>query len=817
MRVSLEWLADFVEVPDPGEVARRLTAAGVEVEEIIDPRTQVHGVVVVEVRAVEPHPKADRLKLCRVFDGEQEHTVVCGAPNVAAGRQGALAKVGASLPGLKVGARKIRGIKSHGMLCAKNELGLEEDSDGIWQLKGLPLGADVLDAVGVAPVLEISVTPNRPDLLSHQGIAREVAAALGTRSKSWTGKGRRVSESGPDVMSLGRVAIDDARGCKRYVGRVIQNLKVGPSPDWLVRRLQAIGQRPINNVVDATNYVLFELGHPMHAFDLARLAGEGSLPMVRVRRAKKGERLTTLDGVDRVLDLEDLIIADARQPVALAGVMGGAGSEVSQTTTSVLLESAFFDPICVRRTARRHGLHTESSHRFERGADPEAVVRAADRCAQILADIAGGEVAKGILDAAQRMESPPEITLRLERIERLLGLPIAAESVVELLEPLEIRCVARTESSLRFAAPSFRPDLRREVDLIEEVARRRGYDAIDERLPDASGDYRYEPPRDNVENMIRQALLAAGCSEAVHYGFGSPAHFAVTKRRDGEAVKLLNPLGEELSVLRTTLLPGLLQTLARNQRQGVKHVRLFEIGRTWNPRQPQDGNGNGDPRSRVLPREQARLGCLLFGGRHAGRWYEGDQSVDFSDLAGLLEDLAHASGLSNPLRREAGESPGFNAHGCAVLLVGDEPVGVAGQVHPDYLACFDAAGPVYAAELSVAALQTEGQRERRFLALPKYPSTRRDVAVIAERVTPAGKIQAFLRDNAGGTMGPGVVEEVRLFDVYSGDPIPASKVSLAFAIDYRSRDKTLTDDEVGEAFASLLKKLKAEFDIELRE
>ncbi|MEE8410417.1 MAG: phenylalanine--tRNA ligase subunit beta, partial [Myxococcota bacterium] len=681
-----------------------------------------------------------------------------------------------------------------------------------------PLGKKIFEVVNVAPTLSLGITPNRPDLLSHVGVAREVSAATGQRLKPVN---TRVTEMGPDSASLARVVVEDTAGCKRYVARVVRNIQVGPSPAWLRDRLERIGQRSINNIVDATNYVLHELGHPLHAFDLSLLAVESGLPTIRVRSAREGEVFTTLDGAERKLDETDLVIADVDHAVALAGVMGGANTEVSEGTTSVLLESAWFEPIRVRRTARRHSMHTDSSHRFERGADPAIVVKAIDRCAQLLVDIAGGEVAKGIVEVSQKIDPPAEITLRLDHIPKLLGVEWPAEETVQLLEPLEIRCIARNEHALRFQPPTFRPDLTREVDLIEELARRHGYDAIPERLPDASGDYHYLPPSRRPADVARTAMLASGCTEAVTFGFGSPSVYRDAIGGGEEPVRLLNPLGEELSAMRTSLLPGLLTSLGRNQRHGARSACLFEIGVTFHARQPSDDDGVvRNSRDELLPRETERVACLLWGGRYHGRWYEHDETFDFSDVAGVVEALSEAFELAYALRRVPAVIPGLNPHASAELHIksnDDTLVGFAGQLHPDRVRQLDIVGPVLVAEISLDALARLSVRRVKHTSLPRFPGTRRDVAVVAERSISAERLRSFLAENAGGDFTPTIVERVRLFDVYEGKPIPPTHVSLAFAIEYRHAERTLTDAEVNAAFESVVRRLEEEHGVEVRE
>ena len=814
MEIALEWLADFVELLPLDELCARLVSAGIEVEAVHNPAAVIRGVVVAEVQSVAAHPNAERLKVCDVYDGTQHIQVVCGAPNVAAKQRVPFARIGATvpgLPGIDIVRRDIRGVDSEGMLCSRAELGLEDKSAGIWELPStFELGRPIVDEAAIGPLLSLGITPNRPDLLSHMGVARELAASTGKRVKpaKW-----RLTEKGPEVGALARVLVEDT-GCRRYVARVVRGLKVGPSPRWLKERLERIGQRPINNVVDATNYVLHELGQPLHAYDLSRLSVEAGCPTVHVRRANDGERLRTLDGIERKLTADDLIIADVNRPIALAGVMGGADTEVSQGTVAVLIEGAYFDPTRVRQGARRHGLRSEASQRFERGVDIAAVAKAVDRCAQLLTEIAEGDVAKGFLEVAQKTEAPREIVVRLERINRILGISLGAEHVVQLLEPLDIRCTARTDGGLCFQAPSFRPDITREIDLIEELARRHGYDRIPERNPDSSGELRYEKISHRPVDDARQALLAAGCSEIVSYGFGSPAAFKPWIEQEGEPLRLLNPLGEELSALRTTLIPGLLTALSHNVRHGSKNVRLFEVGTTFHPR---TAAPDEHERDRDLPREDVRVAMLVSGGRHFGRWYEHQETVDFADLAGVCENLLEALALQAPLSRQPATLAGFNPYCCAALYVGDRPVGHAGQVLTELVADAVAAGPVFVAELSLTALKELSGRAFKATSLPKFPGTRRDVALIAERGLSAETVRKFIESHAGGALGPAVVERVSLFDVYEGKPIPPTHVSLAFAIEYRSSARTLTDEEIAGAFQTVLSDLQKEFQVEIRQ
>lgn len=823
MRISLEWLSDFVDVPDVATLVDGLTRAGVEVEAVHDPASAVTGVVVGLVESVEPHPKADKVRITHVNDGTASFLVVCGAPNVAPGQKVAFAKIGAKLPGFEITQRNIRGTDSFGMLCGKSELGLEAKSDGIWVLpESVEVGQPLWTQVASGAAIELSVTANRPDLLSHYGVAREVAAFSGKRMKipAW-----RVTEKGASSAQAVRVLVDDNKGCKRFVARTLSNVKVGPSPAWLRERLEAVGQRSINNVVDATNYVLMELGQPLHAYDLAHIASESGLPTLRARRATAGETLKTLDGVDRKLDVDDLVIADAAKPLGIAGVMGGATSEVTDATVNIVLEGAWFDPVLVRRTAKRQGLHTEASKRFERGADPGITARAVDRCAQLLTEMGAGDVGKGIVEVAVKGEPAREINVRLQRVSRILGIELEAEDVVKLLEPLEIRCTARNESSLRFNPPTFRPDLTIEVDIIEEIARRHGYDNFPEHVPSAGGVFRVEQCPELASDKTRRALLPAGLTEVVTYGFGSPSRYSAHVARVGEAVRLMNPIGEELSALRTTLVPSLLEVASANVRQGLKNVKIFEVGSTFRA-----SNGSGrtvktvhaerqadaDAREALLIDERPEVGVLMMGGRYDGRWHEHGEQLDFGDIAGVIDDLVESFEPAQALQRVPAVLAGYHPHAAAELRVGETLVGWVGQLHPEIIAAAGLTGAVYAAELRLEALAALPKRAIVHRELPKFPGTRRDLAVIAERTVHAEKLRLFIADNAGGAMGRDVVERVRLFDVYEGKPIPETHVSLAFAIDYRNRERTLTDTEVNAAFEALQAQVKQTFGVELR-
>jgi len=590
MRISIAWLAEHVDVSGvpPEDLARRLTAVGLEVEALERSGRGLEAVVAARIVASEPHPNAEKLSVTRVDAGTGELLqVVCGAKNYAVGDVVPLARPGATLPGgQKIERAKLRGVESAGMLCSARELGLSEDASGLLVLdRTVAPGTPVARALGLEDVLlEVNVTPNRPDCLSHLGIAREVAALLGRKVKL---PAPRLAEGGGPARDAVKVRIEAPDRCARYAARVIEGVRIGPSPVALARRLEACGVRSISNVVDATNYVLLELGHPLHAFDLDAVAGRE----IVVRAARPGEKLVTLDGKERELSTEDLLIADRDRGSALAGVMGGGDSEISPGTTRVLLESAWFQPGSIRRTSRRHGLKTEASYRFERGADPGMVIPALDRCAALIAELAGGTVRPGVVDAHPREVRAPEVRLRWHRPAEVLGMDVERDDARRILTGLGFTELASDAEGATFGVPSWRADVSIEEDLVEEIVRTKGYDAIPETLPANAVDTPAEPADARAIARAREALEAAGCSEAVNFSFVAAKELepfeqhVATGDGSGRAlgVTLKNPISAELSVMRTSLVPSLLKNLAFNRRQRVEDVRLYEIASVYHP------------------------------------------------------------------------------------------------------------------------------------------------------------------------------------------------------------------------------------------
>ncbi len=823
MRISLKWLAQYVDLPASDEapqgapgsersfaaiadlVARRLTAVGLEVEAIEQTGTGLEGVVAARIVSAEKHPNADKLSITRVDAGGGETLqVVCGAKNWQVGDVVPLARVGASLPGgMRIEKAKLRGVESFGMLCSEKELGLAQDAAGLLILDGkVAPGTAVTKALALEDaLLEVNVTPNRPDCLSHVGIAREVAALQGTKVRM---PAPALAEGGAPAAEAVKVRIEAPERCARYAARVVEGVKIGPSPLWLARRLESCGVRSISNVVDATNFVLLELGHPLHAFDLDKVAGRE----IVVRTARKGEKLTTLDGKERQLDTDDLLIADRDRGSALAGVMGGGDSEISQGTSRVLLESAWFQPAGIRRTSRRHGLKSEASHRFERGADPGMVVAALDRCAALIAKLAGGTVRPGIVDAHPREVRAPQVRLRWHRPSEILGVEVAKEDARRVLAGLGFVEQNSDREGAIFQVPSWRVDVSLEEDLVEEIVRSRGYDAIPETLPANAVDTPAEAPEARAVSYARAALEAAGFSEAVNFSFVAARELepfgqqVVTGDGSGRAlgVALKNPISADLSVMRTSLVPSLLRNVAHNRRQRVEDLRLYEIASVY--------HSHPDPKERPSS-ESVEIAGVLSGRRSPPGWATGQDAVDFHDVKVAVTAVLDALGVE--ARWIPGGGTWMHPRNSAVVVAadGEGELGVAGELHPRAAAAFDLPRGVLAFRLSLDAIVKRMQPVPQYRPIPRLPAVLRDLAVVVDEAVSAAAIEAAIRAER-------LVDGVTVFDVYRGSPLPPGKKNVAFAISYRAADRTLTDAEADAAHARIVERLAAEVGAGLR-
>jgi phenylalanyl-tRNA synthetase beta chain len=779
MKISLNWLHDYLDgTVEAKELAERLTARGLEVEGIEERGLGLEGIVVAEIRAARPHPNAAALQLCTIFDGTTELELVCGAKNTRPGILVPYAREGALLPGgIRLGAKVIRGVESRGMLCSEKELGLSEEASGLWELPaGTAPGQDVAALVRDT-VLVLGITPNRPDCLSHIGIAREAASCFGQKL--------RLPESplqeGSEAIDF-KISLEDPEGCPRYAARIVRGVKIAPSPLWMQLRLSAVGVRAISNVVDVTNYVMMEYGQPLHAFDLPLLAGQ----TIRIRRAHEGESMKTLDGASRSLLPSDLLIADAEKGVALAGVMGGASSEVSDTTQDVLLESAYFEPSGIRRTARRQGLHTESSHRFERGADPEVVPIAQDRALSLVQQLAGGVVLQGRVDLYPTPIARKVLTLRPARIREILGVdaPMSPLSSIGLVEK-----GLQGEATL-WEVPTNRPDIVREIDLIEEVARLYGIDAIPARMPRLAV---VEKPAAELLSpvdalrVLRHTARTMGFSEAISYGFCAKADIEKLGFTDarGKTVALKNPIAADLDVMRSTLAVGLLNSLSRNTRRQQGLVRLFEIGKVFSA---------GSDR----PVEELRFAAIGWGTEEA--WF-GRQELDFFAMKGLAEELVASLGLQLP-GCEVAEASYFLPSAAAVLRCQDREIGTVGELHPDVLERFEIPGRAFLLDLSLSEICALAVPVPRFQEISRFPAVTRDAALLLDMGVSWQRVEAEIV-----ALEIPILQRVRLFDVYQGKGVPEGQRSLAISLSYQSASRTLTDEEVQRAQESVLARL----------
>ena len=795
MRVSYDWLRDYVDIDlQAAELADLLTLSGSEVESVGPVSTELHEqIIVAQITHLQPHPEG-KLSVATVDIGGDSSTIVTGAPNVAVGQKVPLALAGAVLPGGQaIATADFQGVMSHGMLCSEVELELGDDASGIMILPiDTPVGVPLAKALQLDDtIIELELYPNRPDCLSVIGIAREVAAITGKTLRTPT---VTVKEEGASIENLTSVAVKDPELCPLYTARVIKNIKVGPSPLWLQRRVMAGGMRPINNVVDITNFVLLEMGQPLHAFDHDKLE-EGRIV---VRRATSGEMITTLDQEDRMLDSDTLVIADASRPVCIAGIMGGANTQVNEETTNIFLEAAIFRGVNIRRTSRRLGLRSEASARFEKGLDHRGVIRALDRAAQLLAEIAGGQVCRGVtvIDAV----GPTEImvTLRPERCNRLLGTEIPEDDMVRILESLQFR-VTKKDGQLEVKVPSHRLDIELEADLIEEVARLYGYDRIPTTLPQGTAQGG-EDRRLQTIDAIRNLLVGAGLTEIMTYSFDSPASYdKLQLPADHElrqAVTIQNPLTEEMSILRTTLIPHLLDVARHNARHQQADLQIFQLGAVYIPRRlPMEEQ----------PSELQTLGIALMG-HYPREWGFAPREVDFFDLKGLLEAIFHKLGVE--CQWEVAQYPGFHPGRCAAARLGDTRIGILGEIHPEVGSEWELPARAYVAEINLELILPLVSQAVRAERLPRFPAVARDLALVAPETITAQQILETIQAS-----GSDLVQDITLFDVYQGRQIPAGYRSLAYSIRYQAPDRTLTDSEIQAAEDAIMLRLQSELGI----
>ncbi len=809
MKFTLDWLKEYIDIDLPVEtLADRLTMLGLEVDNVEQLYQDLGPVKVARITDVRPHPDADRLTLCDVTVGPDSYRVVCGAPNAKPGLLTPIALPGTSLAsGITVKKAKIRGQESIGMLCSERDLGISEDHIGIMELdQSVNDGQFLVEALSLDDTLiEVDLTPNRPDCASVIGIAREVAGFTNQKLRL------PITNELPALTGEGvpfSVIVEDPEDCPRYAGRLLKNVTIGPSPWWLKKRLLSVGQRPINNVVDVTNLVMMEYGQPMHAFDFSKLSGG----KIIVRRAKQDEKITTLDGETRQLDQEMLLICDGENPVAVAGVMGGENSEVSDTTTEILLESACFNPISIRRTARQLNLGTESSYRFERGVDPQVAPKAMERAVQLLVEIAGAEVVENGYDCVAGIEKREDIKLRVSRTNDLLGMQLSSVEITRCLESIELQVTPSDDDTLVVTPPSFRIDLEREVDLIEEVARLQGFNEIPTSMPMVPMSFPELERSLDLRKKLAAMLTGQGFFESINYSFVDQNSFDNLKLSSDDpnrqVVALLNPLSEDQNIMRTMMLPSLLQNIQRNTSRQNSDIRLFEIGKVFHPTAESE-----------LPNENMRLAGVMSGRRHpaSSLLYYGPEAVDINDCKGIVESIFHELRVPDARKTdttaEAAKIPVYlQADFYLRFEAGGKFVGHLGKVDNDVLKSFGIKQDVFFFDLDVDIITGLEPEPKVFAALPKYPSVKWDIALVVPEKVPSGDLLDSIKSS-----GENLVESTEIFDVYRGKGIEKGHKSVALSITYRSAEQTLDDPTVNKVHQRLIKMLEAGFEGRMRD
>lgn len=803
MRVLQSWLKDYLKFNIPAEeLVERLTMLGLEFESVERLGKQLDGFVVGHVVECTRHPNADRLTVCRVDVGAEVLQIVCGAPNVAAGQKVPVGVVGATVPHnlhdpsgkpFVLGKVSLRGVESSGMICSAAELGVGNDADGILVLKAnAPVGRPLAQYFGIEDVaLDVEITPNRPDWLSHIGVAREIGVLTGKKPAL---PRVHAKEGTTPIGKFLKVTVKDRANCPRFAARMIRGVTIAPSPEWLQRRVSGVGLRPRNNVVDITNYVMLECGHPMHAFDYAQLHGG----QIVIRQAEEGTSFRTLDGVERKLPAGSVMVCDAEREISIAGVMGGENSEIGDTTVDVVLEGAHWNPSSIRRTAKALGLSTDASQRFERGADPNMVRFALDRAASLILDLAGGTLLKGVIDIYPRPVKERLIPVRTERVNGVLGTAITQTEVARLLGLLDMKAVRKTVSSVTYKVPTYRVDVEKEIDLIEEVARVYGYDNIPEKTH-AAIDFGHALERNTLVDRVRGQLVGMGFHDVLTNPMQDEDRCVVPGITP---VRVLNPLSRDMAMMRSSLLPGLLQVVAVNQNRGERDLRLYEVGRVFRVDPQSSQKLVGD----VV--EEERLALAMTGRRNGLGWGNPAGEVDLFDLKGALEGLLQALRLDNHRFIPYSTSESLTEESLRIEVQGIY-AGQVGKASSQVLSRFGVEGSVYVAELLLSAL-APSQRAS-FSALPRFPKVRRDVAFVVPRRVQADEIAQVIRDSAGELLA-----DVTVFDLYEGKGLPEGRKSLAFALELMSRQRTLTDAEIEAVVARVVREIETKFEASLR-
>lgn len=800
MRLSYNWLSEFIDIPWPAEeLAEKLATSGTDIENIETIGADLDGVVVGQIKLIEQHPNADKLTVCRVDVGTEELEIVCGAKNMKVGDKVPVATVGTKLPGgMVIKKTMLRGVESSGMMCSKVELGLGEEASGLMILSDdVVPGTAFSELYGQADtIINCEITPNRPDCMSMVGMAREVAALCGNELR--LPDFSPIGEAGM-VDDIVTIEVEDTGLCPRYVAKVIEGVTIGPSPQWLQEKVMKAGFRPINNIVDVTNFITAELGQPLHAFDYDQIVER----KIIVRKAHQHEMLETLDDTVRRLEEGMLLITDPSGPIALAGVMGGASSEVSNDTTTVLLESAFFNPVSISRTSRKLGLISEASMRFERGVDPGMCKKACERAMRLIKEVAGGTVLNGAVDACAHEICPKEVELRGSRLNAFLGTKMSDIEISDILQRLELETSVSESGNIAVRIPTFRFDLDREIDLIEEVARIFGYNEIVSTLPVSSANRGRRTNEQMLTKTIKETLAHMGLDEAVTYSFIDRKDVSATGITPGDLdeslISLENPISEDMAVLRPTLLIGLLRALSHNHSHDIFDAGLFELGRVFLPLE-----------GHILPNEETRIGLILSGNKRTRSWATQPGPVDFYTAKGFVQTILEVSKTAIPVFEESNLCY-MHPKRQAKVVLDNLDIGVFGELHPIVADEFGLSTPVVLLELSIDQIHKAKKIQPVFNAVTKLPGIAIDLAVLVDDSVLAQDMIDCIKSH-----GQELLKQVEVFDVYTGHQIEAGKKSIAFSMFLQAKDRTLTDEDSQKVRESVIEGLKARFGVTVR-
>lgn len=796
MLISLNWLKQYVDIKENiEELSNALTMIGQEVEAIEIQGKDLNNVVIGQIVEFDRHPNADKLTLLKVNVGDEILQIVCGATNHKLNDKVVVAKIGANLQGnFKIKKNKIRDVESQGMLCSQVELGLGEDADGIIILpEDAPIGQEYREYLNLNDVIfELEITPNRPDCLSHIGIAREIAAYYGRKVKYPI---IELNESIEAVNTLIKVNVEDKNRCKRYCGRIIKNVKVAESPDWLKDRIRSMGLKPINNVVDITNFVMFEYNQPMHAFDYDKL----NTKVISIREAKENEKILTLDGVERELKNKELVIADEDRAIAIAGVIGGKETEIDSETKNIFLEVAYFTPENIRRTSRDLGIFTDSSYRNERGLDIENIDVASDRAAALISEIAKGEVLSEPIDNYIEKPDKIEISLNLEKLNNFIGKKLDYDEVGKILTNLDITIKPLGEANMLLTPPSYRGDLTRPADIYEEVIRMYGFENIEDKIPQESIASGKENINFTISNLIRDILKEAGLNEVVNYSFIPKTAIELYNFKE-DIIEIKNPLNEDMAIMRPSLIYSLLNNIKDNLNRNQSDLKLFEVAKTFT-----------DFSSENLANEELKIAIALSGKEEKNLWNQSKEAYNFYHLKGYVENLLEKLNI-NKYSLERAKDKNFHPGVSAEIKIGNEILGVFGEIHPSLIEKIGVKREkIYYAEFNLTKMLKYIKIKVNYESISKYPEVLRDLAIILDKNILVGEMIKEIRKKIS------LIEKIDIFDVYQGEKIEKDKKSVAMSIVLRDKNKTLSDEEIDKTMKDILKLIKDKFNGEIRQ